>query len=144
MPIVLPRQLRRSIFHGCIVPPMWNAQRLRFAHVDHAFLTKTLWRREPPTRFLRPSFFAVPGLGRTSAVRNVALFGDEFVELEEHFDEFLEELEGVLRQLRWSQVHANLHGQRSGTHRFTWRATTNPERLRDDGPTQDWAFEGPR
>ena len=125
---------------------MRHAQREGFAQVDHAFLTKKLWQREPAPRFLRPCFFAVPVLGPRARVRDLALFGDEFVQLEEHFDAFLDELESVLRELRWSQVRASLHGQRSGTQTFTWRARapTHPEGTWDDGPTQTWDFEGPR
>jgi hypothetical protein len=63
MPIVSMRDLLSSIFHGCIVTPMWNAHPLRFAQIDHAFVTKKLWARDPAPRFLRPCFFGVPALG---------------------------------------------------------------------------------
>lgn len=146
MTVVLTQDLQRSIVHGCIVPPVRNALTEPFAHVDHAFLTKKLWQRASAPTFLRPCFFAVPALGPRARVRDLVLFGDEFIQLEEHFGAFLDELESVLRELRWSRVYASLHGQRSGTHTFTWRAGARPDApyVGDDGPTQTWDFEGPR
>lgn len=96
--------------------------------------------------FMKSSFFAVPDLGPRARVRDLVLFGEEFFALEERFEAFLDELESVLRELRWSEVRASFHGWRSGTHTFTWRAKRHPDApyVDDDGPTQSWAFEGPR
>lgn len=144
--LLLQKDYQRSIFHGCIVSPLWKAQRVAFAQPDHAFLTKKLWKRDPAPEFLRPCFFEVPALGARGQVRDLVLFGDEFTQLEERFEDFLVELESVLRELRWSSVHASLHGTRSGTHTFTWHAVTPPDASLSPylEATRTWEFQGRR
>lgn len=113
-------------------------------HADHTFLTKHLWQADRKLLFLKPEFFAVPGLGRhPPAERSLVLFGAYFLELEERLAEFLDEFEYVLSHLHWSRVHAHLRGHRTGAFEFSWKALHEDHAARDV-PTREWEFEGPR
>jgi hypothetical protein len=107
-------------------------------------LRKHLWRAERKLLFLKPEFFAVPGLGRQPATeRSLVLFGAHFLKLEERFGELLGEFEYVLGHLHWSRVHAHLRAHRAGTFELSWRAIYKYNAARD-APTREWEFEGPR
>ncbi len=138
-----PKDFADSWFYGCIRP----SYRIPFApttrHEDYAYLTKQLWRGDRALFFLKPEFFAVPGLGRAPAAeRALVLFGGNFVELEERFPQFLDEFEYVLSHLHWGRVHAHLRGRRSGSFEFSWTATRDD--LDATIATRQWDFAGPR